>query len=249
MASQQKLSSILFLLIIFISAGVKAQTQVSNTNKDYHHMSELDEAPAFPGGIQEFYNFIGANYQTPKVQGLAGKVYVTFIIEKDGSVVDIRVLRDIGYGTGREAIRVLQNCPKWTPGKYKGETVRVLYSLPINIQATQKFEEKTYPAAEVFEKPTYPGGMQLFYRFVNKFFKLPQTPPDVLLKGQIYVTFVVEKDGSLTHAKVLRDLGYGTGEEALRMLRLSQKWIPGKLKDGTAVKTAYSLPITIQSAN
>ncbi len=134
---QKKLLPILSLIILFIAAETKAQAQqVASTKKDFLIMSELDEKPDFPSGINEFYKFIGANYKTPEVQGLSGKIYVTFIIEKDGSLADIRVLRDIGYGTGTEAIRVLQNSPKWIPGKYKGEAVRALYSLPIKRKTT-----------------------------------------------------------------------------------------------------------------
>ncbi|HTG67178.1 MAG TPA: energy transducer TonB, partial [Flavobacterium sp.] len=59
---------------------------------------------------------------------------VSFVVEKDGSLTDIKVLRDIGYGTGKEAIRVLQKSPKWNPGIQNGKPVRVQYSLPITIQ-------------------------------------------------------------------------------------------------------------------
>ena len=58
---------------------------------------------------------------------------MTFIIEKDGSLSDIKVLRDIGYGTGDEAIRVLKISPKWIPGKQNNKEVRTLYSLPIPV--------------------------------------------------------------------------------------------------------------------
>ncbi|WP_163409050.1 energy transducer TonB [Flavobacterium ajazii] len=243
---QKKLLSILSLLIALISLEIKAQTETTSTTNDYKKISELDEMPSFPDGIKEFYKFIGANYQTPKIQGLAGKIYTTFIIEKDGSLTDIRVLKDIGYDTGREAIRVLQNSPKWIPGKYKGENVRVLYSLPINIVATEKSAEKVYSISEVFEKPTYPGGLQNFYTDLSKQFK---TPEKVGLKGKLVIGFVIEKDGSIGQTTILKDIGYGTGEEAIRCLKLNKKWIPGKLKDGTAVSTAYILPVTIQSEN
>ncbi|WP_134148085.1 energy transducer TonB [Flavobacterium sp. 270] len=247
MKIQKKLLPILSLIILFIVAETKAQAQqVASTKKDFLIMSELDEKPDFPGGIYEFYKFIGANYKTPEVQGLSGKIYVTFIIEKDGSLADIRVLRDIGYGTGTEAIRVLQNSPKWIPGKYKGEAVRALYSLPIKIEATGGFGEKIYSVAEVFEKPTYPGGLQNFYIDLSKQFKSPEKAG---LKGQLIIGFIIEKDGSVSQTSILKDLGYGTGEEAIRCIKLTKKWIPGKLKDGTAVNTAYSLPITIQSPN
>ena len=69
-----------------------------------------------------------------RVKNLKGKVFVTFVVEKDGSLSDIKVIRDIGLGTGEEAIRVLKECPKWLPGEQNGQKVRVLYSLPISIQ-------------------------------------------------------------------------------------------------------------------
>ena len=97
----------------------------------------IEVKPDFPGGMAKFYKFVGNNYRTPEEEGLAGKVYVTFVVEKDGSLTDIKVVRDIGFGTGKEAIRVLKSCPKWNPGEQNGKKVRVLYSLPITIQAPE----------------------------------------------------------------------------------------------------------------
>ena len=71
----------------------------------------------------------------PEVQGFKGKLIVSFIIETDGRLSDIKVLKDLGYGTSEEAIRVLQSSPKWIPGKQNGKPVRVAYSLPINIHS------------------------------------------------------------------------------------------------------------------
>ncbi|WP_316633297.1 energy transducer TonB [uncultured Flavobacterium sp.] len=110
------------------AAVVEEDNQVYNT-------AGIEVKPDFPGGIDKFYKFVGNNYKTPEEEGLKGKVYVTFVVEKDGSLTDIKVLRDIGYGTGAEAIRVLKKCPKWTPGEQNGKKVRVLYSLPITIQS------------------------------------------------------------------------------------------------------------------
>ena len=97
----------------------------------------IEVKPDFPGGMAKFYKYVGNNYRTPEEEGLAGKVYVTFVVEKDGSLTDIKVVRDIGYGTGKEAIRVLKSCPKWNPGEQNGKKVRVLYSLPITIQSAE----------------------------------------------------------------------------------------------------------------
>lgn len=96
------------------------------------------------------------------------------------------------------------------------------------------------------KEPKFPGGIEQFYKFIGQNFKVPVTPADVKLKGRVYITFVIEKDGALSNFKMLRDIGYGTGEEAIRVLKLCPNWIPGKV-NGEPVATMYSLPITIQS--
>jgi len=115
-----------------VGKGVAAVVEEDNT---VYNTAGIEVKPDFPGGIQKFYDFVGKNYQTPEEEGLKGKVYVTFVVEKDGSLTDIKVLRDIGYGTGKEAIRVLNKCPRWTPGEQNGKKVRCTYSLPISIQS------------------------------------------------------------------------------------------------------------------
>lgn len=112
------------------SAVVEEDNQIYNT-------AGIEVKPDFPGGMEKFYKYVGNNYQTPEEEGLKGKVYVTFVVEKDGSLTDIKVIRDIGYGTGKEAIRVLNKCPRWNPGEQNGKKVRVLYSLPITIQSAE----------------------------------------------------------------------------------------------------------------
>jgi beta-lactamase regulating signal transducer with metallopeptidase domain len=97
--------------------------------------SEITENPEFPGGMMKFYQFVGENYKVPTEPNLQGKVYVTFIIEANGSVTETKVIRDIGHGTGEEAIRVLALSPNWNPGKVNGEAVRTLYSLPITLKS------------------------------------------------------------------------------------------------------------------
>ena len=92
--------------------------------------------PDFPGGIQAFYTFVGNNFRMPDVKDAKGKVIIIFTVEKDGSLTDIKSIRDIGYGTGEEAVRVLKLSPKWIPGEIDGKPVRVSYSLPITIQPT-----------------------------------------------------------------------------------------------------------------
>ncbi len=91
--------------------------------------------PEFPGGIEAMYKFIQDNLQYPRLaleNAIEGKVYVTFVVEEDGSITNPRILRDIGGGCGREALRVVNLMPKWKPGEQQpGKPVRVQYNLPV----------------------------------------------------------------------------------------------------------------------
>ena len=121
--------------VIEIDAYDSENQFVQKGENEVYNTAGITEKPDFPGGIMEFYKFVGNNFKTPEQPNLKGKVYITFIVEKDGSLSDIKNIRDIGFGTGEEAIRVLKMCPKWIPGKMNGVPVRVMYSLPITIQS------------------------------------------------------------------------------------------------------------------
>lgn len=94
----------------------------------------VDLMPEFPGGEANLNKYLAENIINPqmaKENGIQGRVFVTFVVERDGSVTDVRVLRGIGGGCDEEAVRVVKGMPKWTPGKYGGEAVRVQYNLPV----------------------------------------------------------------------------------------------------------------------
>ena len=97
----------------------------------------LDKLPAYPGGINKFYQYVGNNFERPSIEERTIiTVLVSFVIEIDGSITDIKILRNPGYGMGDEAIRVLKSLKtKWSPGIMNGEKVRTLYTLPIKVQS------------------------------------------------------------------------------------------------------------------
>ena len=89
--------------------------------------------PGYPGGIKNFYKFISDNFDKEILSDEnfpGGKIFVTFTVEKDGSISDIKV-KDIGYGTGKEAERVLKRALKWSPAEQNGKKVRCTYVVPI----------------------------------------------------------------------------------------------------------------------
>ena len=97
----------------------------------------VEQMPEFPGGDKGFHQFIADNVKYPaeaKEKGIRGIVYVNFIVEPDGSVSDIKVLRGIGSGCDEEAVRVVESMPKFKPGMQNGEAVRVSYTVPVNFK-------------------------------------------------------------------------------------------------------------------
>ncbi|HOJ37167.1 MAG TPA: energy transducer TonB [Ignavibacteriales bacterium] len=90
--------------------------------------------PSFPGGDDELVNFLSKNLKYPELAkraGITGKVIVDFVIDIDGKISDIKVVKGIGYGCDEEAIRVIKLMPKWIPAKIDGKPIRFKLSLPI----------------------------------------------------------------------------------------------------------------------
>jgi len=96
--------------------------------------TSVENQPDFPGGIEKFYAYLGKSINFPaiaKENGTQGRVIVQFVVEKDGSLTDIKVLRGIGDGCDEEAVRVLKKSPHWKPGIQNGRAVRCMYTVPI----------------------------------------------------------------------------------------------------------------------
>jgi hypothetical protein len=132
-----------------------------------------------------------------------------------------------------------------TLSKGAAEVIEIDIFSPENLKV-KKAEGETYTTNEITENPDFPEGMEKFYKFVGENFNIPLEAEKNKVKGKVYLTFIVEKDGTLSNIKIIRDMGYGIGDEAARVLGISPKWIPGKV-NGEAVRTMYSLPITVQS--
>ena len=111
-------------------------TEIAPATSDPVNTAVLDKMPEFPGGMAKFYTYVGNNFNKPELDAEKTlRVYVSFVIERDGSITDINILKDPGYGLGKEAIRVLKSIKaKWTPGVLNGKTVRTAYNLPITIK-------------------------------------------------------------------------------------------------------------------
>ncbi len=120
---------------------VAVQGEVSKEDNNDQVFTNVDYLPSFPGGLEAFGKFLSGNIKYPKtakVNNIQGRVYCNFVVEKDGSLRDIKVVRGIGGGCDEEAVRVLAISPKWNPGLRNGEKVRVSYTIPVFFQLDKK---------------------------------------------------------------------------------------------------------------
>ena len=131
-----RLLATLSVLAILFTINTTAMAQNKKTSND-KVFEKVEDMPEFPGGEQAMLKFVSENVQYPeeaKEKEISGRVLVGFIVEKDGSIGDVKVVKGIGGGCDEEAVRVVKAMPKWKPGKQDGKPVRVSFMLPINFK-------------------------------------------------------------------------------------------------------------------
>jgi TonB family protein len=188
-----------------------------------------------------------------------GTVYVKFIVEKDGAISNGVIVRDIGAGCGQEALRIIQKMPKWLPGKQRGHPVRVQVTVPIKFELKEKealVKEEIFIDVEL--PPLFPGCDQLedfwerkkcadfkMLQFIYSNTKYPAMARDSSIDGTVHARFVVEKNGAISNATIVRGIGGGCDEEVLRVLKSMPKWNPG-LQNGVPVRAYFNFPVKFQ---
>ncbi|MEE4259504.1 MAG: M56 family metallopeptidase [Bacteroidales bacterium] len=235
------------MVVIFFACSSPDKKQVDPTgevSKDTEATFEVVEVmPEYPGGMGALIDYLGSNIKYPeqaKKDGIEGKVFVNFVIEKDGSVGETKVLRGIGGGCDEEAMRVVSEMPYWSPGMQRGQAVRVSYNLPISFKLDEKDKDTIFTVVE--EMPEFPGGTEALFAYISKNIKYPAKAKKEKIQRRVFISFVVEKSGKVSNVNILRGIGGGCDEESLRVVTEMPVWKPG-LQDGKPVRVQYNLPI------
>ena len=209
-----------------------------------------------------------------KANGIQGRVYVQFVVNEDGSLSDAKILRSPDKALSQEAIRIVKAMPKWKPAQNKGKVVRSYFRLPFSFKlpGTQKTETITgqekgpKPKITVMAKPTgkpieetadneiynkpeteaeFPGGMQAEFKWIADHLKYPEECKAKEIQGNVIIQFVVNEDGSLSDAKILRSPDNALSQEAIRVVKAMPKWKPAKQGE-KAVRSYFRLPIVFK---
>lgn len=122
-----------FIAMFLTMTSVKAQDDTALPEAPIFEIKDVDQQPDFPGGLDRFYDYFNSKFKKPEVPDLIGKVFISFIVEPDGTLTDASVYRDIGFGVGDQALKIVEESPHWIAGRKDGKRVRVRYILPIGI--------------------------------------------------------------------------------------------------------------------
>ena len=131
-----RLLTVMSVLAILLMVNTNAMAQNKKKAND-KVLEKAEVMPEYPGGDQAMMDFVAKNVQYPQEardKEISGRVLVSFIVEKDGSIAEVKVVKGIGGGCDEEAVRVVKAMPKWKPGKDKGKPVRVSYMMPFTFK-------------------------------------------------------------------------------------------------------------------
>lgn len=220
---------------------------------------DVVEIPPSPeGGMQSWNEYLKNNLTYPeisKVKEITGTVYLSFVIDKSGRINDVQLLRGVSQDIDEEAIRVVQDAPNWISGKQNGKDVNVRMRMPIRFKkndstSTEIFFDVTTSKQSLSDEggwssPSPKGGMDGWIQYLSDNLKYPKQALEAKQEGTIYLTFLVTENGSVENVELLRGVGYGIDEEALRLVKEGPKWIPSK-KDDEVTKSRMRLPIVFE---
>lgn len=193
------------------------------------------------------------------VQGL---VVYTFVVEKDGTLTNFDLIHRADSSLDKEALRILQAMPPWRPAKYKEQVVRSKSYVPMYFRLNKNARTvaraatnsanaigKTNPEianSEVFsivdKMPQYPYGEKELAGFIAHQLRYPKEARQQGVEGRILCSFIVAADGSISNIEVVQGLHSQLDNEAIRVLSLMSKWIPGE-NNGEKVNVKCLLPI------
>lgn len=222
----------------------------------YVHAQSMvpDQLPSFAlsdlmGLIQSRINYPIAAFEA----NISGKVFVEFIITQTGEVADAKVLKGIGYGCDEEALTaIISTSGNWNPASLNGKLIAYKQTLAIKFQPKIDFqprqEEKeeagdttVFSFVEIEPKP--PGGDLQKYFF--EFLHYPKEAVDNEISGNVLVSFVISSNGKVQDVHLLKGIGYGCDEEALRVIKEMADWTPA-LNGGKRVKCRVTVPVVFK---
>ena len=232
----------------------------------------VEQMPEFPdGGMPGLMQFLSKNIRYPvnaQKNGTQGRVTVQFIVNVDGSISHIGIIRGADPELDGEAVRVISTMPNWKPGMQKGKAVRVKYTVPVMFRLNDEKKEEFKPVPKIDESivvvgyasqekspieedvvfeiveqmPSFAGGMEGLMRYLSRNIKYPVTAQKAGIQGRVLVQVIIDSNGNVTNPKITKSVDPSLDAEAIRVTANMPKWQPG-MQRGKAVNVKYTFPI------
>ena len=236
--------SALSLLFLIFSFPLLAQTTKQTDEKPLFVYVSVEQPASFPGGQDSLLKYISRNVLYPVEaikNGEQGISFISFVIDSLGQVLNPEVLKSATPSLDAEAIRIVNNMPRWNPGKHKGRPVAVGFNLPVRFQLNQD-KIKEDPKLNHNSPPQFQGGEEALMQFLGKNLRNPKRK-----KGLVPLKFTVDSTGVIRNIKVLESTKEKPAHEslvaeAIRIVEMMPLWIPGE-KNGRAVDMDFTFPI------
>lgn len=209
----------------------------------------FEQYPQFPGGSSAMKEWVKNNVRYPfeaRQKGVQGRVMVSFYVEKDGNLSDLKIVRSVEPSLDKEALRVVGSMPPWIPGSVSGKAERMKYYIPVVFQLDSPVanEDEVYTTADVM--PQFPGGNSALVDWLKNNVRYPAQALEEHLQGCVIVCFIIEKDGSITNVHTYKNYAPPLEKEAVRVVKSMPNWIPGRDK-GKKVRVKYNIPIMFRN--
>ena len=265
----------LLLALCLAAATAHAQHRATPPRPDRAQVYDSVAQPAVPlGGTARYAQFLADHQRYPTAamqQGQQGTVPVRFVVEKTGVVSNVEVTKPVAPLLDAEAVRLIKSGPRWTPAKNRNQVVRQRVTVPVSfvlsppaapVQLPAKggppapppanaadiaaSAHPDQPAVVAPDRPAQPvGGTDAFFAWIEKNQQYPKLARQRKIQGKVPVEFIVQPDGRLTDARVIKKMGSGLDEEALRLIRTAPKWEPATYR-GKPLKQKMVLPVLFQ---
>ena len=216
--------------------------------KDYVFRLFYDHLDKHPKAEYDYASYFTEHIQYPKIaqeSKIQGDVDVKFVVNKDGSIKDFVVLKSIGYGCDSEAIRVVKSMPDWKPGIFNGKKINAeaLVTVPFYLSEEEKLRAESKKVHTYVEQMPFSG--YDYYGYITQHLRYPDSAKRKNITGEVYVKFIVTESGAIDSVSVLKGLGGGCDEEALRLVKSLPHWNPGK-QNNKPVKVYFNMPVLFQ---
>ena len=207
----------------------------------------VEQMPEFPDGPEGLKIYMLANVKYPPLaldNGIQGKVFISFVVNKEGRITNAKVARSVDPSLDQEALRVVESMPSWIPGKQNDKAVDVQYTLPVEFKLPKESGNKniTTIGYSSTSAPQFPGGEEALKAYIAATKKYPAYVLENGLIGRVVVGFIVNENGEIKSVKVKIGCDPYLNEEAVRIVKSMPNWIPAK-NNGENIPAKWELSI------